>query len=216
MPHGALDRLIDGGVIAVVRGIDREDAVPVARALVAGGVGAVEVTADTPGAMDVIESVTTDLGEDALVGVGTVLDAETARAALLSGAEFVVSPSFHGDVVYAGNRYGVPVIPGVTTPTEAITAYQAGADVVKLFPASVLGPDYLAALGGPLSQVPVIPTGGIDANNAGRFVEAGAVAVGAGSSIVDVDAIERGDFDRVTELARDLVEAVEGARAASP
>jgi len=212
----ALDRLIDGGVIAVVRGIDQEDAIPVSRALVKGGVRAVEVTADTPGAMNMIEVVSGDLGADALVGVGTVLDAETARAALLSGAEFVVSPSLHRDVIDLGNRYGVPVIPGVTTPTEAITAYQAGADVVKLFPASVLGPDYLAALGGPLSQIPVISTGGIDKENAGRFIAAGAVAVGAGSSIVNDEAIERGEFDRVTESARDLVESVEQARSDLP
>lgn len=212
MRYEATGRLVDGGVVAVLRGVDPDDVVPVARAAVEGGVRAVEVTADSPGAMEMIEAVADDLGEVALVGAGTVLDAESARAALLAGAEFVVSPSFHRDVVEVCNRYGAPVIPGIATPTEAVEAYEAGADAVKLFPASALGPEYLAALGGPLSQIPVVPTGGIDAENAGAFVEAGAVAVGAGSSIVDAEAVARGDYDEVTERARALVEAVETAR----
>lgn len=212
MRHEAIERLIDGGVVAVLRGIDPDDVVPVARAVVEGGVRAVEVTADTPGAMDMVGAVADDLGDVALVGAGTVLDAETARAALLSGAEFVVSPSLDREVIEVCNRYGVPVIPGIATPTEAVEAHEAGADVVKLFPASALGPEYLAALGGPLSQIPVMPTGGIDAGNAGAFVEAGAVAVGAGSSIVDAEAVACGDYDAVTEQALALVEAVEDAR----
>ena len=212
MRHEAIGRLIDGGVVAILRGVDEDEVVPVARAAVEGGVRAVEVTADTPGAMGMIETVAEDLGDVALVGAGTVLDAETARAALLAGAEFVVSPSLHRDVIGVCNRYGAPVIPGVATPTEAVEAYEAGADLVKLFPASALGPDYLAALGGPLSQISVVPTGGIDADNAGAFVEAGAVAVGAGSSIVDADAVARGDYDVVIERARALVDAVEAAR----
>lgn len=212
MRYETIERLVDGGVVAVLRGVDPDDVVPVARAAVAGGVGAVEVTADTPGAMEMVAALAEALGDDALVGAGTVLDAATARAALRSGAEFVVSPSFHPDVVDVGNRYGAPVVPGVATPTEAVTAYEAGADAVKLFPAAALGPDYLAALLGPLPQLPVVPTGGIDADNAGAFVEAGAVAVGAGGAIVDADAVARGDYDAVTERARALVEAVEAAR----
>ena len=212
MRHEAIGRLIDGGVVAVLRGVDGDDVVPVARAAVEGGVRAVEVTADTPGAMGMIESVADDLGDVALVGAGTVLDAETARAALLAGAEFVVSPSCHRDVIEVCNRYGAPVVPGAATPTEAVEAYEAGADLVKLFPASALGPDFLAALGGPLSQIPVVPTGGIDAGNAGAFVEAGAVAVGAGSSIVDAEAVAKGDYEAVTAQARALVDAVEAAR----
>lgn len=212
MRHAAIGRLVDGGVVAVLRGVDPDDAVPVARAVVEGGVRAVEVTVDSPDALETIEAVADDLGEVALVGAGTVLDAETARAAMLAGAEFVVSPSLHRDVIEVCNRYGEPVIPGIATPTEAVEAYEAGADAVKLFPASALGPEYLAALRGPLSQIPVVPTGGIDAENAGAFVEAGAVAVGAGSSIVDAEAVARGEYDEVTERARALVEAVEAAR----
>lgn len=212
MRHEVIGRLADAGVVAILRGLDPDDVVPVARAAVEGGIRVVEVTADSPGAMDAIETVASDLGDDALVGAGTVLDAETARAALLAGAEFVVSPSLHRDVIEVCNRYGVPVIPGIATPTEAVSAYEAGADLVKLFPASALGPEYLAAFDGPLSQIPVVPTGGIDADNAGAFVEAGAVAVGAGSSIVDAEAVTRGDYDAVRKRARALVEAVEAAR----
>jgi len=210
--HRAVGRIVEGGVVAVLRDVDADEVVPVARAVVEGGVRAVEVTADTPGAMDQVAAVAEDLGDVALVGAGTVLDAETARAALLAGSAFVVSPSFHRDVVEVCNRYGAPVVPGVATPTEAVEAYAAGADLVKLFPAAALGPAYLAALQGPLSQIPVMPTGGIDAANAGAFVEAGAVAVGAGSSIVDADAMARGDLEAVTERARALVEAVDSAR----
>lgn len=212
MRHEAIGRLADAGVVAVLRGLDPDDVVPVAQATVEGGIRVVEVTADSPGAMEAIETVASDLGDDALVGAGTVLDAETARAALLAGAEFVVSPSLHHDVIEVCNRYGVPVIPGIATPTEAVRAYEAGADLVKLFPASALGPEYLAALSGPLSQIPVVPTGGITADNAGAFVEAGAVAVGAGSAILDAEAVNRGDYDAVTERARALVEAVEAVR----
>ena len=257
MRHDATERLVDGGVIAVLRGVDADDVVHVARAAVEGGVRAVEVTADTPGAMDMIAAVADDLGDVALVGAGTVLDAETAVAAHRAGAEFVVSPSVHADVIEACNRHGLVVVPGAATPTEAVEAYEAGADVVKLFlrhlesvrdihcrdleaghgrtslpyslarkypnapaewlwqyvfPAAPLGPDYLAALDGPLSQIPFVPTGGVDAGNAGDFVEAGAVAVAAGGAIVDRAAIDRGDYETVTERARELVEAVEAAR----
>lgn len=212
MGEDVIDRLVDGGVIAVLRGIDPDDVVAVARATVEGGVRAVEVTADTPGAMDMVASVADELGDVALVGAGTVLDAETAGAAHRAGAEFVVSPSVHTDVIETCNRHGVVVVPGAATPTEAVGAREAGADLVKLFPAAPLGPGYLAALQGPLSQVPFVPTGGVDADNAGDFVEAGAVAVAAGSSIIDREAVDRGDYDAIADRARALVEAVDAAR----
>lgn len=208
----AVDRLTDGGVIAVLREIYPDEVVPVARAAVEGGVGAVEVTADSPDAMDAIASVSDALGDDALVGAGTVLDAETALAARRAGAAFVVSPSVHRDVIRACNRHEVVVVPGAATPTEAIEAAEAGADLVKLFPAAPLGDDYLAAIRGPFPGIPFVPTGGIDADNVGRFVEAGAVAVAAGSSIVDREAVDRGDYDIVTRRARELVDAVEAVR----
>lgn len=203
----------DSGVVAVMRGADADAVVDIAHALAEGGVTAIELTADTPGVMDLIEDVVDALSDtDVIVGAGTVLDAETARAAILAGAEFVVSPSFHEDVVEVCNRYGIPVAPGVATPTEAIRAYEAGADMVKLFPASSLGPDYLSSIKGPLPQIPIMPTGGIGPENAGDFIAAGAECVGAGSSLVDDEAVANGDFDLITANAEAMVQAVDDAR----
>ena len=206
-----LDRITDGGVIAILRGVARDDAVAVADAVVDAGVTALEVTADTPNAMSSIEAIA-DRVDDAVVGAGTVLDAETARAAQLAGAEFLVTPTVNRDVIRTANRYGTPVAVGAYTPTEAIEAYEAGADAVKVFPAKTGGPEHVAAIGGPLPQVPLVPTGGVGADNAGEYVRAGAVAVGVGSSIVDGEAIADGDFDAIRSNARAVVEAVTAAR----
>ncbi|SDF71225.1 2-dehydro-3-deoxyphosphogluconate aldolase / (4S)-4-hydroxy-2-oxoglutarate aldolase [Halorubrum xinjiangense] len=206
-----LDRITDGGVIAILRGVARDDAVAVADAVVDAGVTALEVTADTPNAMSSIEAIA-DRVDDAVVGAGTVLDAETARAAQLAGAEFLVTPTVNRDVIRMANRYGTPVAVGAYTPTEAIEAYEAGADAVKVFPAKTGGPEHVAAIGGPLPQVPLVPTGGVGADNAGEYVRAGAVAVGVGSSIVDGEAIADGDFDAIRSNARAVVEAVAAAR----
>ena len=206
-----LDRITDGGVIAILRGVARDDAVAVADAVVDAGVTALEVTADTPNAMSSIEAIA-DRVDDAVVGAGTVLDAETARAAQLAGAEFLVTPTVNRDVIRTANRYGTPVAVGAYTPTEAIEAYEAGADAVKVFPAKTGGPEHVAAIGGPLPQVPLVPTGGVGADNAGEYVRAGAVAVGVGSSIVDGEAIADGDFDAIRSNARAVVEAVAAAR----
>ncbi|EMA70356.1 bifunctional 4-hydroxy-2-oxoglutarate aldolase/2-dehydro-3-deoxy-phosphogluconate aldolase [Halorubrum distributum] len=206
-----LDRITEGGVIAILRGVGRDDAVAVADAVVDAGVTALEVTADTPNAMASIEAIA-DRVDDAVVGAGTVLDAETARAAQLAGAEFLVTPTVNRDVIRTANRYGTPVAVGAYTPTEAIEAYEAGADAVKVFPAKTGGPDHVAAIGGPLPQIPLVPTGGVGADNAGEYVRAGAVAVGVGSSIVDDEAVADGDFDAVRENARAVVEAVAAAR----
>ncbi|RLM68409.1 bifunctional 4-hydroxy-2-oxoglutarate aldolase/2-dehydro-3-deoxy-phosphogluconate aldolase [Halorubrum sp. Atlit-26R] len=206
-----LDRITDGGVIAILRGAARDDAVAVADAVVGAGVTALEVTADTPNAMASVEAIA-ERTDDAVVGAGTVLDAETARAAQLAGAEFLVTPTVNRDVIRTANRYGTPVVVGAYTPTEAIEAYEAGADAVKVFPAKTGGPDHVAAIGGPLPQVPLVPTGGVGAENAGEYVRAGAVAVGVGSSIVDGEAVTDGDFDAIRENARAVVEAVAAAR----
>jgi len=205
------DRIVDGGVIAIFRGVDVDDAGTVADAVVDAGVTALEVTADTPNAMASIEAIS-DRIDDALVGAGTVLDAETARAAQLAGAEFLVTPTVNRDVIRTANRYGTPVVVGAYTPTEALEAYQAGADAVKVFPAKTGGPDHVAAIGGPLSQIPLIPTGGVDAENVAAYVRAGAVAVGVGSSIVDHAAIADGAYDRIAANAQAVVEAVSTAR----
>ncbi|TKX86754.1 bifunctional 4-hydroxy-2-oxoglutarate aldolase/2-dehydro-3-deoxy-phosphogluconate aldolase [Halorubrum sp. SS5] len=206
-----LDRITDGGVIAILRGVERDDAVRVADAVVDAGVTALEVTADTPDATASIAAIA-DRVDDAVVGAGTVLDAETARAAQLAGAEFLVTPTVNRDAIRTANRYGTPIAVGAYTPTEALDAFEAGADLVKVFPAKTGGPDHVAALGGPLGQIPLVPTGGVGADNAGDYVDAGAVAVGVGSSIVDDEAIAADDFDAVRSNARAVVEAVAAAR----
>ena len=208
-----LSRIVDGGVVAVLRGVEADQLIGIAEALREGGVTAIEVTADTPDVATLIRDVTGSFADDEVaVGTGTVLDAETARTTLMAGAEFVVSPSLHEDVIETCNRYGAVSAPGVMTPTEAVRGYEAGADFVKVFPASTVGSGHLSALTGPLGQIPLMPTGGVDLDNAGAFVEAGAVAVGAGGALVDYDAAARGDYDAITETARAFTETVEEAR----
>ena len=206
-----LSRIADSGVVAVLRGVDADQLVGIAEALQAGGVDVVEITADTPAVTDLIETLT-DTFDDLVVGTGTVLDAETARSTIAAGAAFVVSPSLHEDVIETCNRYGVVCAPGVMTPTEAIRGYEAGADFVKVFPAKTVGPDHLAAMKGPLGQIPLMPTGGVGPTNAGEYVEAGAFAVGAGGALVDYEAAARGDYEVITETAREFTRVVEEAR----
>jgi len=206
-----LSRIADSGVVAVLRGVDADQLVAVAEALQAGGVDVVEITADTPAVTDLIGTLT-DTFDDLVVGTGTVLDAETAQATIAAGASFVVSPSLHEDVIETCNRYGVVCAPGVMTPTEAIRGYEAGADFVKVFPAKTVGPDHLAAMSGPLGQIPLMPTGGVGPENAGDYVEAGAFAVGAGGALVDYEAAARGDYEVITETAREFTRIVEEAR----
>jgi 2-dehydro-3-deoxyphosphogluconate aldolase/(4S)-4-hydroxy-2-oxoglutarate aldolase len=203
---------VESGVVAVMRGMDPDAAIEAVTAFREGGVTAVEFTADTPGAMDMIEAVAASFDDEVILGAGTVLDAETARAALLAGAEFVVSPSLHEDVIETCNRYAAPTAPGILTPTEAVRAVEAGADAVKLFPAATVGPGHLSALKGPLGHVEIMPTGGVGLDNAADFVAAGAACVGVGSALVDDEAIAAGDFEQLTETAAALVDAVESAR----
>jgi 2-dehydro-3-deoxyphosphogluconate aldolase/(4S)-4-hydroxy-2-oxoglutarate aldolase len=199
-------------VIAVVR---LDDAAPmklVVDALAAADVGVFEVTMTMPDALDALKALAATRGERFLVGAGSVLDAETARLAILAGACFIVAPTFTASVVEMCHRYDVVAVPGAYTPTEILTAWQAGADLVKVFPASALGPGYLKDVKGPLPQVRLVPTGGITVENAGAFIEAGAIAVGVGGELVARDAVERGDFARLTDYARRLTTAVRVAR----
>lgn len=207
-----LSRLAETGVVAVLRDVDADQLIAITDALVAGGVNAIEITADTPGVTDRISEVTDALGDEAIVGTGTVLDAETAQATIAAGAEFVVSPSLHEDVIETCNRYGVVCAPGVMTPTEAIRGYEAGADFVKVFPAKTVGPAHLGAMKGPLGQVPMMPTGGVSPDNAGAYIDAGAFAVGAGGALVDYEAADRGDYEAITETARRLTRVVSEAK----
>jgi len=205
--------LIDSGVTAVLRNIPEDQMVDVARAVHDGGVRALELTADAKRCSDQVAAVDRALGDtDAIVGVGTVMDPAAARNAIEAGAEFILGPHLDADVIEVCNRESVLCIPGVMTPTEAADAMAAGADMLKMFPASTVGPGHISAIQGPLGDVPIMPTGGVDAGNVADYFEAGAVAVGAGSALVDYEAIRNKDMDAVRESAAAFVDAVEQAR----
>ena len=210
-----LRHILDCGIVAVIRSPDGQRLVEVTRALADGGVTVIEVTLTVPNALDVIREARRQLGDCVLLGAGTVLDAETARAALLAGAEFVVAPSLNLDVIKLCRRYDKAVMPGAFTPTEVLTAWEAGADIVKVFPADVGGPTYLKALRGPLPQVRVMPTGGVDLNTAESFLKAGACCLGVGGSLVEPKAVTGGDFGRIRDLAAQYVTIVRRFRAAT-
>lgn len=207
-----LARVLRSGIVAVIRASSGERLVDVAEALLAGGVEVMEVTFTVPGAVRVLERVADRLGQRVLLGAGTVLDSETARAALLAGAEFIVSPSTQLEVIELCRRYDKLVMPGAFTPTEVVSAWQAGADIVKIFPSDVHGPKYLKALRGPLPQVRMMPTGGVTLESAGDFLRAGACALGVGGSLVEAKTVEAGDMARIESLARKFVAAVKEAR----
>ncbi len=197
-----LRRVLDCGVVAVVRSPDSQQLVEVARALADGGVSVVEITMTVPDALDVLRQVRRALGDRLLLGAGTVLDPETARAALLAGAEYLVAPTVNLDVIRLCQRYDKLVMPGAFTPTEILTAWEAGADIVKVFPADVLGPAFFKALRGPLPQVRLMPTGGVDLTTAADFLRAGACCLGVGGQLVDPKLVAARDFDRIRDLAR--------------
>jgi 2-dehydro-3-deoxyphosphogluconate aldolase/(4S)-4-hydroxy-2-oxoglutarate aldolase len=203
-----------GGVIAIVRFDRSEDLIQVAQAIRAGGVRAIEFTMTTPNAIQIIQQSVREFGEDVLLGAGTVLDAETARAAILAGAEFIVAPTLDPEVIEICRRYSKIVIPGAFTPTEILTAWECGADFVKVFPAEFGGPAYFRAVLAPLPQVKLVPVGGVSLETAGDFIRAGAAAVAVGSNLVKKSAIAAKRFDELTELARGFVAAVAQGRQA--
>jgi len=200
------------GVVAVIRADSGKQLVDTCRALVAGGVTACEITMTTPNAIEAIARATTEIGDEALIGVGTVLDAETARAAILAGAQFVVSPSLDLQVIAMAHRYDRPVMPGALTPTEIVTAWSAGADVVKVFPANHFGPTYFKDLKGPLPHIRLTPTGGVDLDTTTSWIKAGAVCVGVGSALVKKEFIKAKDWTALTGLARQYIDIVRAAR----
>src|SRR4051794_4020110 len=208
-----LSRIAEAGVVAVIRAPSKDVLPDIANALLEGGVPAIEVTMSTPKAIAGIEYLADKLGDRAIVGVGTCLDAATARDAIAAGAQFVVSPAFDSGVVETTRRYGKISIPGAYTPTEILHAWTHGADVVKVFPATTLGPGYFKDLLAPLPQLRLTPTGGIDLKNAGAWIKAGAVFVGAGSSLVSKDAMEKSDWNAITTNAKTFVETIKAARA---
>ncbi len=201
------------GVVAVIRLKEREKLEAVVEALGEGGVRALEVTMTVPGAIQLIERLAPTLPKGFLLGAGTILDPETARLAILAGAQFVVGPVFRPAVVAMCHRYDVAAMPGCFTPTEILSAWEAGADVVKVFPATALGPAFFKDVRGPLPQVKLMPTGGVSLDNAGDWIAAGAVAVGVGTALLDAKAIAAGDYGVITANARRIVASVASARA---
>ncbi len=207
-----LQGILDVGVIAIVRVASAEQAVEVCGAVARGGVKAIEVTMTVPGAIDAIKEFKKTASDDILLGAGTVLDPETARTVILAGADFIVSPNLNVDVIKMAHRYGKVVIPGTFTATEILAAWDAGADIVKIFPAGVVGPQYLKDIKGPLPQIRITPTGGVTLDNASEFIRAGAACISVATALVDKKALAEKKFDVISEKARQFIEAVKVGR----
>lgn len=210
-----LNKMIAEGLIPVIRVSSAQEAIDVADAVKEGGVSFIEITMSVQGAIDVIKELSKKYQDNIVLGAGTVLDPETGRAALLAGAQFIVSPTLNLELIQLAHRYSAIVIPGAMTPTEILTAWNAGADMVKVFPAAQLGgPEYLKALRGPLPQILLVPTGGVNLQNAGAFIKAGASALGAGGELVDKKAMKEKKFHVITENTKDFLKAIKEARGA--
>ncbi|GMQ62687.1 MULTISPECIES: bifunctional 4-hydroxy-2-oxoglutarate aldolase/2-dehydro-3-deoxy-phosphogluconate aldolase [Vallitalea] len=206
-----IKKIVDSGVVAVIRAESKEDGMKIIEAVKAGGIKALEITMTVPGAVDIIKELT-DLykDEDVIIGAGTVLDPETARACILAGAEYIVSSSFNPETVKLCNRYRVPVMPGIMTPAEALTALESGVEILKVFPGNAFGPSIIKAFKGPMPQGNYMPTGGVSLDNVHEWIEAGAVAVGTGSVLTK--GAKTGNYELVTETAKKFVDAVKEAR----
>lgn len=202
-----LQSIYDNKLVAVIRGAKGDDVVSIAKALRDGGVNILEITAETPGILSLIERLVSELGDEITVGAGTVLDSETARAAIMAGAQFIFSPRMDVETIRLTKRYGVVSIPGAMTPTEILTAYEQGADLVKVFPANIMGPRYLKDIHGPLPHIPLMPTGGVNLDNISEYFQNGAVAVGLGSALVNTkEPINESTLRQLTERASQFKE----------
>ncbi len=207
-----LNRIAETGIVLIIRLDSEEEALAVADAAVEGGIKALEITMSVPNALGIIRTLSNKYkNDDVLVGAGTILDAETARAAILAGAEMLVSPQFNPDMIRVANRYQAVTISGAYTPTEIFDTLQAGADIVKLFPAETLGPQFVKTVTAPLPQAPIVPTGGVTPQNVQEWLQAGCIGVGVGSYITKA-AQQDGDYSRVTAAAREFLAAVAAAR----
>lgn len=210
------DQIIDGllgpGVVAIIRADNSEQLIQASRALIEGGITGIEITMTTPNALQVIADVRRVFGDKVLAGVGSILDVKTAQAAIKAGAEYVITPVLKPDVIAFCNHVGVPIFSGSYTPTEAQTAFELGADFIKIFPADGLGPKYIQAIRGPLPHLKIVPTGGVDVNTAGDFIKAGCVAVAAGSTLVSKEILKNQDWAKLTDLAAQFIAAVAKAR----
>jgi 2-dehydro-3-deoxyphosphogluconate aldolase / (4S)-4-hydroxy-2-oxoglutarate aldolase len=210
----ALGLIRDIGLVPIVRAASEEHAFRAAAAIIEGGIGIAEITMTVPNAIRVMERVAERYGDRVLLGAGTILDPETCRAALLAGAEFIVTPSLDVRVIEVAKRYSKPIMPGALTPTEVVAAWEAGADLVKIFPCGpVGGPQYIKALRGPFPHIDFVPTGGVNLETTPEFIKAGAAAVAVGGELVDAKALKEGRLDVISSNARKYVEAVRAARA---
>ena len=207
-----IQRLLDPGIIAIIRADSSEHLVEAAEALLAGGVTAMEVTMTTPHALAVVTAVTQRFGDRVLMGVGSVIDPQTVDAAVSAGAEFIVTPVTKPEVIAAANRLGKPIASGAFTPTECLLAHESGADFVKLFPAEFNGPAYVRTLLAPLPQLRIIPTGGVTPQTAGAFLAAGSVALGVGSALVSKEILRDRDWKQLTARAGEFLAARRAAR----
>ena len=203
-----LDVILNKKIIAIIRLESSDRLIKVAESLIAGGINIIEFTVPTPNSIEMINLACKHFGDRVIMGAGTVLDPETARVAILAGAQFIVTPTLNLEVIKLCHRYGKPVIPGALSPTEILTAWEAGADVIKVFPASLGGPEYIRAIKAPLPQVRIATVGGVDSNNGAEYLRAGAVALGVGGKLVDKVAIDLEDWASLTQEARKLVEVV--------
>jgi 2-dehydro-3-deoxyphosphogluconate aldolase/(4S)-4-hydroxy-2-oxoglutarate aldolase len=210
--NDSLETILETGVVAIMRARSADQLLVAAEAVLAGGVKAIEVTMTTPGALDVIRQAVNKFGDSVLFGVGSVLDPETARSAMLAGAQFVVCPTLIIKTIEICNRYSVPVMPGAYTPTELLTAWEAGASIVKVFPASAGGPAYIKAIKAPLPHIRLAAVGGVDLNNTADFIRAGVDIVGVGGELVSQKLLDAKDFNSITERARRFREEVERGR----
>lgn len=209
----ALGKIRSVGLVPIVRAPSADDASRAAEAILRAEIGIAEVTMTVPNAIRVMESVTAKHGENVLLGAGTVLDPETCRAAILAGAEFIVTPALNLAVIEMARRYSKPCFPGALTPTEALAAWQAGADMVKIFPCGPIGgPKYIKALKGPLPQIEFVPTGGVTLATVPEYIKAGASAVAVGSELLDLKALREGKLDVITTLAQQFQDAVRQGR----
>lgn len=211
--EATVQKISSTGIVAVIRADNGEILADVTQALIDGGVTAIEVTFTVPKAHKVLEYVADRFGDQIQLGAGTVLDAETARIAILAGAEFIVSPIVDLPTIEISHRYDKAMMAGALTPTEVVKAWQAGSDVVKIFPSDLTGPSYLKSLKGPLPQVRMMPTGGVNLDTAESFLKAGACALGVGGSLVEKSAMDSGNMDRIRDLAKQYVEIVQRFRA---
>ena len=206
-----LRRITDCGLVAVVRAASGEEAKRITEACIAGGVAGIEITFTVPRAHKVVEELAKTYGQgEVVLGVGSVLDPETARVAILSGAEYVVTPSLHAETIRLCNRYRVPVMPGVSTLKDVVSALELGADIIKVFPGELFGPKIIKAFHGPVPQAQLMPTGGVSVDNVGEWIRAGAVAVGAGGSLTG--SAKDGDYAGITETAKKFLAAIQEAR----